>query len=105
MASLASATAAFVDEDYAAAEAHYTTALAEKPEDAAEIYAGRSASRLKLEDFVGAADDARKAVAAAPGLAKAHMRRGCAFSCCCCCESEENRSREGEREEEGASER
>ena len=47
----------------------------------AELLAGRAAARLALEDFLGAADDARRAVAASPGLAKAHMRRGygCVF--------------------------
>ena len=83
--SLAAAAQAYVDEDYASAEEHYSAALAEaKPGDGggdAELLAGRAAARLALEDFLGAADDARRAVAASPGLAKAHMRRGygCVF--------------------------
>ena len=79
---------AFVDEDYAAAEENYTAALAAEqqktagrgenasPEKIAELLAGRAAARLSLEDFLGAADDARRAVAARPGLSKAHVRRG-----------------------------
>ena len=79
--SLAAAMQAFVDEDYASAEEHYSAALAaeKKPgggDDDAELLAGRAAARLALEDYVGAADDARRAVAASPGLAKAHVRRG-----------------------------
>ena len=79
--SLAAAMQAFVDEDYASAEEHYSAALAaeKKPgggDDDAELLAGRAAARLALEDYIGAADDARRAVAASPGLAKAHVRRG-----------------------------
>lgn len=74
-AATAAATAAFVDEDYAAAQAHYTRALTQRPGDAG-LLSGRSAARLKLGDWVGAADDARRASASRPDLAKAHMRRG-----------------------------
>jgi hypothetical protein len=76
--SLAAATQAFVDEDYATAEGHYSTALAARPggDAEAEALCGRSATRMKLDDFLGAADDARRAVALSPGLAKAHVRRG-----------------------------
>ena len=77
----AQATQAFVDEDYASAESHFSRALREKPGgDDAELLTGRAAARLALDDFVGAADDARRAVAASPGLAKAHMRRGYALA-------------------------
>ena len=99
--SLAAARQAFVDEDYAAAEEHYSAALlaqAEKQpggdadaDEEAELLAGRAAARLALEDYIGAADDARRAVAASPGLAKAHMRRGCV----CFGDEREKAKREG----------
>jgi len=75
VAATAAATAAFVDEDYQAAQAQYTIALTHRPCDP-QLLSGRSAARLKLGDWMGAADDARRASSACPELAKAHMRRG-----------------------------
>lgn len=54
-------------------------ALAAEPQNA-ELYANRAQTRLKLENFLEAVEDASKALDLNPRLSKAHLRKGCAVS-------------------------
>ena len=54
-------------------------ALAADPQNA-ELYANRAQTRLKLENFLEAVEDASKALDLNPRLSKAHLRKGCAVS-------------------------
>ena len=54
-------------------------ALAAEPQSA-ELYAYRAQTRLKLENFLEAVEDASKALDLNPRLSKAHLRKGCAVS-------------------------
>jgi len=52
-------------------------AIANDPGNA-ELYAARAQTRLKLENYLDAIEDASKALDLNPRLAKAHQRKGCA---------------------------
>lgn len=54
-------------------------ALAADPQSA-ELYANRAQTRLKLENYLEAVEDASKALDLNPRLSKAHLRKGCAVS-------------------------
>ena len=58
--SVAEGDAAFVDESYGEAVAHYTAALAASPLQPAALLVKRAAAHLKLHAFADAAADASR---------------------------------------------
>ncbi|KAK9825474.1 hypothetical protein WJX81_007655 [Elliptochloris bilobata] len=72
------ASDAFLDDDFEAAEDLFTQAIAADPKSA-ELYANRAQTRLKLENFIEAVEDASNALDLNPRLSKAHLRKGVAL--------------------------
>ena len=50
-------------------------AIAAQP-NTAELYAARAQTHIKLENYLDAVDDAKKAIEIDPQLAKGHFRKG-----------------------------
>ena len=67
--------AAFKQKNFDTAIEHYTTAISETPTDHT-IYGNRSASYLKINEFIKALEDAEKCIELKPDWSKGYQRKG-----------------------------